>query len=185
LYIYGLIDVRDNSIRYIGRTKNVFARLGQHLLDEGEPTPKGAWLTELRQLGLYPKLKVLEKVSASENINQVAKERERYWIQKLRSKGIILVNSHLNKDVEDSASTALPPRKHILSPEKLYSLRRDLGWTQLELARQARLNPNTVRKAESGEPVSGPTASAIAEAFSKAFGKQILVRDIEGLNVSL
>jgi len=67
----------------------------------------------------------------------------------------------------------------------IVELRRDLGWTQLELARQARLNPNTVRKAESGEPVSGPTAAAIAEAFSKAFGQQILVRDIEGLNVSL
>ncbi len=66
----------------------------------------------------------------------------------------------------------------------IVELRRDLGWTQLELARRARLNPNTVRKAESGEPVSGPTATAIAEAFSEAFGQQILVRDIQGLNVT-
>lgn len=63
--------------------------------------------------------------------------------------------------------------------------RRDLGWSQRELARRARLDPNTVRKAENGGLVSGQTANAIAEAFSEAFGKRILVRDIEGLNVSI
>jgi transcriptional regulator with XRE-family HTH domain len=45
-------------------------------------------------------------------------------------------------------------------------LRRDLGWSQNELARRARLNASTVRKAENGEPVSGQTANAIADAFS-------------------
>lgn len=63
--------------------------------------------------------------------------------------------------------------------------RRDLGWSQRELARRARLDPNTVRKAENGETVSGQTANAIAEAFSEAFGKRILVRDIDGLNVAI
>ena len=63
--------------------------------------------------------------------------------------------------------------------------RRDLGWSQNELARRARINANTVRRAESGEPISSQTATAIAEAFSEAFGRRILVRDIDGLKVAL
>ena len=63
--------------------------------------------------------------------------------------------------------------------------RRRLGWSQRELARRTRLDYNTVRKAESGESVSGRTAVAIAEAFAQALGERVLVEDIEGLNVSL
>ncbi len=63
--------------------------------------------------------------------------------------------------------------------------RRELGWSQRELARRARLDPNTVRKAESGEPISSQTALAIAEALSEALGRKLLVRDIDDLNVSL
>lgn len=65
----------------------------------------------------------------------------------------------------------------------IIELRRGLGWTQTELARQARLSANTVRKAENGEQISGGTAQAISEAFSEAYGRRILVRDIEGMNV--
>ncbi len=60
--------------------------------------------------------------------------------------------------------------------------RRKLGWSQSELSR---LDPNTVRKAENGQAVSSQTALAIAEAFSEAFGRRILVEDIEGLSVVL
>lgn len=63
-------------------------------------------------------------------------------------------------------------------------LRSALGWTQAELARQARLAPNTVRKAENGEAISAGTAQAIVEALSRAYGRLILIRDIEGLNVN-
>lgn len=62
-------------------------------------------------------------------------------------------------------------------------LRQGLGWSQSELARQARLSANTVRKAENGEPVSGGTAQAIAEAFTEAYGRRILVKDID-MNVA-
>ena len=62
--------------------------------------------------------------------------------------------------------------------------RRRLGWSQRELARRARLDYNTVRKAENGEPVAGRTAFSIAEAFAEALGERVLVENIEGLNVS-
>jgi transcriptional regulator with XRE-family HTH domain len=61
--------------------------------------------------------------------------------------------------------------------------RKQLAWSQRELARRARLDPMTVRKAESGEPINGQSANAIADALSEAFGQRILPRDIEGLNV--
>lgn len=63
--------------------------------------------------------------------------------------------------------------------------RRDLGWSQAELARQARLNANTVRKAENGEEVSSQTGLAIAGAFSQALGRRILIKDIDGLVVKV
>jgi hypothetical protein len=63
--------------------------------------------------------------------------------------------------------------------------RRELAWSQRELSRRARLDPNTVRKAENREPVSSQSALAIAEALSKGLGRQVAVREIEGLNVSL
>ena len=63
--------------------------------------------------------------------------------------------------------------------------RQRLGWSQTELARQARLSANTVRKAENGDPVSGQTALAIANSFARALGERVLVEDIEGLNVVL
>jgi transcriptional regulator with XRE-family HTH domain len=61
--------------------------------------------------------------------------------------------------------------------------RQGLGWSQVELARRSRLSANTVRKAESGDPVSAGSATAIAEALSEGYGRKILVRDISGLNV--
>lgn len=59
--------------------------------------------------------------------------------------------------------------------------RKQLAWSQRELARRARLDPDTVRKAEKGISVSGQSAAAIAEAFSDALGRQILPGNIEGL----
>lgn len=66
----------------------------------------------------------------------------------------------------------------------IVELRKALGWSQTELARKARLSTNTVRKAEEGRPVSGSSAAAIADALSEGHGRQILVKDIEGLVLS-
>jgi len=62
--------------------------------------------------------------------------------------------------------------------------RRRLGWSQTELARRARLTPNTVRKAERGEGISSATALVIAETLSQAFGQKILVENLDGVTVN-
>jgi DNA-binding XRE family transcriptional regulator len=59
-----------------------------------------------------------------------------------------------------------------------------LSWSQAELACQAGLNNQTVSYAERGEVISSKTALAIfCNALSKALGRQILAKDIDGLNV--
>lgn len=60
-----------------------------------------------------------------------------------------------------------------------------LGWSQRELSRQAKIDYNSVRKAEQGQPIAARTALAIANAFSSALGERVLVEDITGINVSL
>lgn len=60
-----------------------------------------------------------------------------------------------------------------------------LSWSQAELARQAGLNNQTVGAAERGDRISSRTARAICKALSEALDRQILARDIEGLNIRL
>jgi transcriptional regulator with XRE-family HTH domain len=67
----------------------------------------------------------------------------------------------------------------------LQEYRQLLGWSLAELARQAHIDTNTARKAESGEVVSGRTGAAIAKALSQALGRTIRISDIEGLEVKV
>lgn len=137
-YIYALIDARDNSVRYVGVTKDSFARLGQHMLDAGKPTPKGQWLAELRARGLHPRLEILETVTGDWH---KAFARERYWTVKLLQNGEPLVEA-------SAANNPLPLQFE--EDVTIEEFRRDLGWSQNELARRARINANTVRRAENG-----------------------------------
>jgi plasmid maintenance system antidote protein VapI len=57
------------------------------------------------------------------------------------------------------------------------------GWSRNEMARQARIDINTLSRAISGEPVTDNTANRLARAISIASGKTIRAQDIEGLNV--
>ncbi len=65
----------------------------------------------------------------------------------------------------------------------LHDYRVNLGWDWTEFARQAGLNAPVVRRAERGGPVKAASAKKMADAFSKAYGKEIKPTDIEGLNI--
>lgn len=71
----------------------------------------------------------------------------------------------------------------VIMGEKLKKLRVDLGWTLRELARQSGVDAVTVSRAEKGLPVQAPTAKAIADAFSRAYGREIKPSDIEDLKI--
>ena len=65
----------------------------------------------------------------------------------------------------------------------LREYRINLGWSQNELAKAARISPSIVKRAEDGEPIQARTAKALADALSKAYGQSIKPVHIEGLNI--
>ena len=67
--------------------------------------------------------------------------------------------------------------------ETLRTLRVNLGWTQKDLAEQAKISESAMSQAEKGQSISVKSAKAIADAFSSAYGREIKPSDIEGLSV--
>ena len=65
----------------------------------------------------------------------------------------------------------------------LREFRINLGWSQYELAKEAGISPSIVKRAEDGAPVQAKTAKALADALSKAYGREIRPVDITGLNI--
>ena len=66
---------------------------------------------------------------------------------------------------------------------KLEEYRRQLGWSQAELARQAGISSPTVSKAESGESINGRSAILICKALGRALGTPVGIDEIEGWTV--
>lgn len=65
----------------------------------------------------------------------------------------------------------------------LREYRVNLGWSWNELAKEAGISPAIVKRAEEGVSVQARTAKAIADALSKAYGREIKPTEIEGLNI--
>ena len=70
-----------------------------------------------------------------------------------------------------------------LMSESLKTLRINLGWTQRQLAKSAGVDPAIISRAERGETITAPKAKQIADAFTKAYGYEVRVADIKGLQV--
>jgi hypothetical protein len=88
--IYVLIDPRDGSIRYVGKTSRLLeVRLSVHM---GPPPPKSdgrrdRWVRKLRRLGMRASIEPVQFVP-----DDFADEAERYWIAYFRNIGCDLVN---------------------------------------------------------------------------------------------
>jgi len=65
----------------------------------------------------------------------------------------------------------------------LRELRIELGWSVSRLADEAGVARQTVSSAERGSSIQAESAKRIAEALSKAYGREIRVLDIQGLNI--
>jgi hypothetical protein len=83
--IYGLVDPRSGTVRYVGQARDPVARLAEHL--ESSSRRVGEWLAELAGEGLVPGVRVLEVVS-----EEVVMEREQAWISGLNETGPGLLN---------------------------------------------------------------------------------------------
>lgn len=58
-----------------------------------------------------------------------------------------------------------------------------LGWSVNRLAQEARIARQTAADAEAGQPIRAESAKALADALSRAYGYEISVLDIEGLDI--
>jgi group I intron endonuclease len=86
VYIYLILDPRDNFKGYIGKTVDFKKRKRQHLL-VNENNKKCAWIKKLKSLGMTPEFVVLDCI---------AKEDwefwEKYWISQFKTWGFNLMN---------------------------------------------------------------------------------------------
>lgn len=65
--------------------------------------------------------------------------------------------------------------------QSLYQLRVNLGWTQKMLSKESGVNPVSIMKAEKGGRLTAVSAKKIADAFARAYEREIRPLDIEGL----
>lgn len=92
-YIYKLLDPRDRSVRYVGRTMHPHDRLVNHLsckLNE----EKYKWVCELKLLGLTPIMVILDAIIFEPDMprKESAGGREAYWIKLYKDQGEPLFN---------------------------------------------------------------------------------------------
>lgn len=88
-YIYALIDPRDGTAFYIGKTTNPAARMWKHRGLSGitENAAKKDRVRELLGLSLVPQMQILEEVSWRQS-----SQREIFWIREYASLGHHLTN---------------------------------------------------------------------------------------------
>ena len=87
--IYVLIDPRDESVRYVGISKNPRKRLREHIRCDNIDNPgKDAWMIDLTQNGLAPILCIIEVADS----RALALKREMYWVDFCKSQGMPLLN---------------------------------------------------------------------------------------------
>lgn len=87
--IYGLLDPRDDTLRYVGKThKRRENRLADHIEDtiEGSTAPVHIWIRELLNLDLEPKVFVLKRLEAFENWRDGEKKEISRWSNWPKSK---------------------------------------------------------------------------------------------------
>lgn len=116
--IYGLVDPRDNTIRYVGKTRGKLnKRLCEHCQDRRHRhnRHKINWIKKLESLAMRPSIQLLEECEEA-----VWQERERDWIARLRPQ-------LMNVDAGGNGSTyignrtlAAPQRQNISETLKVY-----------------------------------------------------------------
>lgn len=77
--IYGLIDPRDNRIKYVGKTTDLIRRLYRHCVEK-ENNFKYRWIASLKRLGLKPIPIILDFVP-----EETWEQFERMWIAELKN----------------------------------------------------------------------------------------------------
>jgi predicted GIY-YIG superfamily endonuclease len=109
--IYALIDPRNNQVRYVGITQDMYSRFIEHLRCTGQNARKDAWIQELKELNEMVAMIKLEAVETAVE----AHEREAYWIHHYLHLGAQLLNLSLP---EPSYMKPLAVRKRIIQSHR-------------------------------------------------------------------
>jgi NUMOD3 motif len=92
--IYALLDPRDWSIRYVGKTRRTLGvRLSAHMTTRSGGWHRDRWVAKLRRLGLRPSISLVQEVPDAD-----ADGAERYWISYFRLVGCALTNGTAGGD---------------------------------------------------------------------------------------
>src|SRR6267154_6094933 len=86
--IYALVDPRDKATKYIGITKDVYARMRQHSRCEGHNEQKNAWIKELQKEQL---MFIMESLGKVKTFEQAIKE-EAKWLRAYLDSDLPLLN---------------------------------------------------------------------------------------------
>lgn len=90
VYIYGLVDIEEGVIRYIGKTKEIEKRYSTHI-NNNHPADKntslGKWISYLKQNNKKPFIVILDCVH-----EQHGSELEIAWIKHFTQLGAKLFN---------------------------------------------------------------------------------------------
>jgi len=89
--IYGLVDPRTDSVRYVGSSIHPRYRYGQHFEPKGRDTPVKVWGMDLAGSGMMPGLIMLEETDTENR-----EFRERHWIAYYRALKQADLNQHLS-----------------------------------------------------------------------------------------
>ena len=77
IFIYGLVDPRNNKVRYVGKTNNLHSRLLDHIryAKEGRKSHKCSWIRQVLKDEKNPIIRILE-IATEDNWNTL----EQKWI---------------------------------------------------------------------------------------------------------
>lgn len=113
VYIYGLIDPRNDKIFYIGFTEYPNKRYNEHLNIRGKKREKNTYkenvINKILQLGLKPEMKIIDVCEKIFNIHLNMFDHEileKYYIKKYKDEGVNLTNL---TDGGDGGRTYLKP----------------------------------------------------------------------------
>jgi len=120
--VYALTDPRNETVRYVGISKNANKRYRQHIQSVNPLTPKGKWICELASLNLFPKLTILETVAGESE----ARKREIYWID-FYSRQCPLLNTCHNTKYQDGGTRIDDPEMMALAEEQI---QREIEWSE-------------------------------------------------------
>jgi hypothetical protein len=87
--IYGLVDPRDNQLKYIGLSKSVMSRYYKHCNSLTENNKKSNWVKSLKNKSLKPELLIIDECSGDE-----VEYLEQFYIAYYKSLGCLLTNGN-------------------------------------------------------------------------------------------